>query len=759
MVNELLRITKIASTTRLSDRYLTVQIKDAPDPEQTNTYGKLCALVEIEGSWQSNAQVGQTIINTLSRQYFRGTSQDPLTNFEEALKRVNETLTQASHTGSTDWIGHLHAAIVVVVRNEIHIATTGQVYAVLFRENNVTPMLDEKRDTAIVPGKVFGTLLSGTIEDSDQLLIASSGLAKIASQQEIQHCFSEAKNANDSIHQLGELLRAKRGRWVNALCIDAAGNSTEQEAQTVVLAESTGLQLSWRIARLRSTTQRLLIPISGWLQRTKTSSGSWSSKQLKQLRQDTIPQLQKQSTSITTKLKAWLSSRSAKKNKSNSNIQNTDMAATSNVVSEPLTENLIGKSVYAIRDYNELTQPAPASKPLPAITDYTETKSPKRSISLPNISLKLVRDLLKKIEWRPIFFGLIALILLTILLSNIHVLTTQKQNEQSKQTLLIQLDQLKDSLEKARLARSLNQPEKAAAAIGEVQIGLPPLLASSITDIAKGAKELQEKTQVELDTLTQTNRLNDLKKITHVDSASRLARSQDTLALVDSSGAALTSLHITDAIAKNIPLPSGLHITAMTAYDGKAGIVTLTDQGAFQIDDTGQQLTALTTSKDTWKSGNALTTFFNNLYALDVSGNQIWKYSSTQNGFGKAEGYINDGSKLDGAIDVAVDGQLFVLKKDGGVLKFNKGKNESFTLTAPPMPTNVISDAKQLLTTKDSSYLYLLDGGRILKFDKTGHFQTQYAFNNISSIDSFSIDEPNKTIFIISDGTVYSTSY
>lgn len=761
MSNELVRVTKIASTARLSDRYLTVQIKDASDPEQVATYGQLCAIVEIEGSWQSNSQIGQTIINTLSRQYYRGTAHDPLTNFEEALKKVNETLTHASHTGSTDWIGHLHAAVIVVIRNEIHLATTGHVYAVLFRDAHATPMLDEKRDVPTVPGKIFGTLLSGTIEGNDQLLIASSGLQKIATSEEIQECFSGAQHANEAIQKFGELLRAKRGKWVNALVIDAAGTLVEQGSQTVIVEEGTGLQLASRLAGLRSSAQKFLRPVAGWFHKTSASTKETIHERLipkgkEQLEQTkTWPsKLREQSKPVLTKITTWLNS--FKKNQSLQTDIPTPVAPVSTrTTNEPQIENLIGKSVYAIRDYNELSQSTPILQP-PVVVDYTEQQRPTRNFHVPTISMAGIRSLGSKIDWKPIVFGLIALILLAILLSNIRVITKQKENEQSKQAVQIQLNTLKDRLEEGRLARIFNQPDKAAAALHDVLIGLPPLLNSPVAD---GAKALQEKMQIEVDTLTLTNRLTNLKQIAHVDGASRMIRAGDFLVVSDAGGTKLASVHLNETEAKTLPLAANQHITAITAFDGKVGGAILTDQGAYELDASGQKLTAATTASNTWKAGTALSSFFNNLYALDIAGNQIWKYTSTKTGFSKAEGYITDGTKLDSAIDIVVDGQLFILKKDGAVLKFNKGKADKFTLAAPPAPTDTITNAKQLVTTKDSSYLYLLDGARILRFDKTGKFQNQYAFKDINSIDSFALDEPNKTLFLCSKGIIYSASF
>ena len=772
MINESVRVIKIASSSRLSDRYLTVQIKDAPEIEQESVSGRLFGLVEIEGSWQSNAQIGQTIINAAARQYFRGTETTPLSNFEAALKRVNETLKQATHIGTTEWIGHLHAALIVIIGNEIHLATTGHVYAMLFREDQATPMLEESPEIPVVPNKIFGTLLSGTIEPGDRLLIASTGLTKLLAQAEINQALATANTLTDATTRLSTLLRAKRGRWVNAFLVDATKPTENEHQAETVLLEGNG-KLDWRSgsAQLIISSQRLIQPAWHWLKQTTQNTQqfvknklipqskegientkSWSSKQLEQLQHNTIPKMKEQSQPAWLKLKESLLSLARLKSTPKKPGLEIIAPATAKPTVLPITENLIGRSVYAIRDYSELKEPTP-SEVQPIISSYDQAEVVGTHTTRSKLSLNALKPLLKKFEWRSIVFGLIAVILIIILLTNIRIITRQRQNEQSKQQLTTQLSHLQDRLEEAKLARVFNQPDKATAALQEVLAGLPALLKSSVAD---GASQLQKKAQGELDALTQTTRITTLKKIAHVDGAARFVRSGGLAALTDIHGSLIGTILLSDGSVKPTSLPSNQQTTALSSYDGKDGIVLLTNQpNVFELTTNNLTPSELKTSGN-WKTGTALASFFNNLYVLSVTDNQIWKYTSVQQSFGAAEKFITDGTSMTGAIDLAIDGQVYILKDDGTIIRISRGKADPLTLTPPPAPTNLITKAKQIATTRESSKLYLLDDARILAFDKSGHFQSQYAFADINAIDSFAIDELQKTVFILSGGTLYS---
>lgn len=771
MSNDLLRIVKIASSSRLSDRYVTVQIKNAPEQEQSETQGRFCALIEIEGSWQSNAQLGQTIINTASRQYFRGNNRDVIGNFESALKHVNESLKQATHTGMTDWIGHLHAALIIVVRNEIHIATTGQIYAKLFRDHQATPMIDETpvTETSPMPNKIFGTLLSGTIEPGDQLLVASSGLSRLLTNTEIESLFAETKAPLDASHRLGTLLRAKRGQWINALIIDTTQTDKHaKENETITLDGSGAIDWRSQTAQILFNSRRFLKPASDLWQKALANSKvfvgqqivpkskenlentkTWSANKIEHLKHDTIPNLKAISTPMWQKLQE----------KTTSLFKPKPVEIETQLPPKPkndsLTDNLIGRSIYAIKDYSSLDQKENNDQK-PTITEYQQPieVSTKPKTKLPNFNN--LTKFVVKMEWRPIVFGLIAIILLAILLTNIRVITKQKQTEQSKQQLSIELQQLQDKLEEARLAGIFNQPDKAATALQIVLDGLPELVNS---DLKKEAEQLQVKTLAQLDTLTQTKRITSLNKVTTVKDATRFAFSSDKIALTNIDGTQLTLLQLSDKSLKTIPIPSDQKILSLTAYDKKPGFAILTNQPAvYELGIDKLDLLSLQNNSN-WKTGIAITSFFNNLYILSPNDNQIWKYSLIKSAYGKADGFVSDGTKIENSLNTSIDGQLYILKADGQIIRFNRGKKDDFALTAPPKPTSEISAAKQLMTTPESNLLYLLDGGRILSFDKTGKYQSQYAFNEIDSIDSFMIDENKKTIYLLSKGIFYTASF
>ena len=582
-----------------------------------------------------------------------------------------------------------------------------------------------------------------------------------------------ADSGEELATQLNTLLQTKRGSWINAFVIDAP-TTTPQERATTVTIDSSNVNWKAATAALIARTQRFLKPLNAWFVQTKTTAQTtataqliptskakleqtkaWSTKQFEHITTSVLPSLQQQSRGL------WHKLRSSTQTRTSTPPSDVKTSSTEPVTAEPRTpatpkiENLIGRSVYAIRDYSSIAETPPTEAP--TITEYNQsvTKKPHPVLGLPKLRLPNLTTLGQRVEWRSILFGLLALLLFIILATNIRVITNQRQTEQSKQGLLTQLNTLQDKLEEARLARIFNQPEKAAAALAEVLAGLPALTDSSV---GEGARLLEEKAQGELDELTSTTRLTNLNELATIPNGRKVAQSGNLLISVDSDGT-LTRIDADSGKTRAMAVPGGEQIMALVAYDNQAGIVTLTNRPAtFSLTPGQEELSPIETNGE-WKRGVGLASFFGNLYVLQADEHQIWKYALTQGSYGKAEPFVTDGTKFDNAIDIAIDGQIYILRSDGTVTRFNKGKADSFSLAAPPKPTESIAQPKQLFTTRESSRLYVLDGGRILAFDKSGAFQAQYAFKNIDTIQGFTLDEGKKVFTILTDTKLYAAQF
>ena len=143
------------------------------------------------------------------------------------------------------------------------------------------------------------------------------------------------------------------------------------------------------------------------------------------------------------------------------------------------------------------------------------------------------------------------------------------------------------------------------------------------------------------------------------------------------------------------------------------------------------------------------------MYSLDAVANQILRHDNIKNGFGLGKDWLQDTNQnIRDGVDLAIDGDLFVLKTDGQIFKFTKGVSQNFSVqTVDP----ALDSGNDIWTYTDSANLYVLDAKnkRLITFDKTGKFIRQITANEFASPVSAAIDETSGDAYILDSGKVY----
>ncbi|MFA7682315.1 MAG: hypothetical protein WCX61_04785 [Candidatus Peribacteraceae bacterium] len=119
----------------------------------------------------------------------------------------------------------------------------------------------------------------------------------------------------------------------------------------------------------------------------------------------------------------------------------------------------------------------------------------------------------------------------------------------------------------------------------------------------------------------------------------------------------------------------------------------------------GQTTTMKTEDPAGWINGNAIETYLRFLYVLSPENNQIYKYERLSNRYAPPAEYNVDGD-ITGGKDMAIDGNVFVLKEGGEVVKLFRGEAKPFTIRH--MPEGALSNATKIFKAAEGN-LYFLD--------------------------------------------------
>jgi hypothetical protein len=184
-------------------------------------------------------------------------------------------------------------------------------------------------------------------------------------------------------------------------------------------------------------------------------------------------------------------------------------------------------------------------------------------------------------------------------------------------------------------------------------------------------------------------------------------------------------------------------------------LYSITANSVFSFDKEGGSKKEIVKNNSDWQTAGGLSNYFGNVYVLDKKQNQILKYVSLDTGLTKTNYFgadiIPDFSK---AVSMAIDSSVYVLSSDGTIAKFTKGKADTFSINGLSKP---LSNPTAIVTNGDDANVYVLDNGnsRIVVFDKSGNYKTEYGAPIIKNAKDFEVLESDKIAYILSGEKLY----
>src|SRR3990167_10570059 len=100
-------------------------------------FGELFVVVQIDHATRTSPQVTDAIATIVQHEYYRGNPSESAKNFEDALHKTNEILSDLAARGEIHWIGKLHGVVGVFQKDSIHVSATGRAKAFLVRDGEI----------------------------------------------------------------------------------------------------------------------------------------------------------------------------------------------------------------------------------------------------------------------------------------------------------------------------------------------------------------------------------------------------------------------------------------------------------------------------------------------------------------------------------------------------------------------------------------------------------------------------------------------
>lgn len=223
---------------------------------------------------------------------------------------------------------------------------------------------------------------------------------------------------------------------------------------------------------------------------------------------------------------------------------------------------------------------------------------------------------------------------------------------------------------------------------------------------------------------------------------------------------------------RGVPVGDLVDITWMEAGGARtlSTFVALERTGTLLAYDPQQGLDPLPVAdSDTWLKPQAIGGYYGNFYVLDPLLSRILRYEPQDNAYTTSPGdYLVPETDVDltGAVDMAIDGNIYVLFADGHIVKLYEGQPKPFTMSGLPgamsSPTTItVSGAQE---PDAYGHIYVTDTGneRIIQFDKEGNYVRQFRArpdeNYFKDLRAVYVDEDHGRMFVLSGRTLWLTN-
>lgn len=223
-------------------------------------------------------------------------------------------------------------------------------------------------------------------------------------------------------------------------------------------------------------------------------------------------------------------------------------------------------------------------------------------------------------------------------------------------------------------------------------------------------------------------------------------------------------------VIENITVDDLLGMTWMPTGGNRqtSDLMILSSTGLLEYNPNWGTTTAALAGGDSLALPAAVDSYFGNFYLLDPQANVLLRYLPTLDGYSAPpESYFSTDLPVDlsQAVDLAIDGSIYVLFKEGHISQYLGGQPDlDFKVTGLDIP---LSNPVSIFTAPDEEvqYLYVADAGnqRVVQLNKDGSFVRQFkprtgesvSFANLQDIF---VDEIGGRMYILDSNNLYLTN-
>lgn len=361
--------------------------------------------------------------------------------------------------------------------------------------------------------------------------------------------------------------------------------------------------------------------------------------------------------------------------------------------------------------------------------------------------------------------GIAILVILVLVVTSSFVIRSKRIQAQQKSEFETITAQIDDNILKAESALIHKADGRANIHLQEVRDLLEQLNNYPDLNPTEIQNTYTQKIADISDTINQVRKISNPQKL--IDLSSELANVsinglgifEDKLYLYSNSNPYLAITNITDQTVTLVDSPeNSINVKDINVFErnNNQPLLLTENNSLYQLNRSSNELSEINISFD-HDDIIDFKTFNSSLYTLNPDQNQIFKHTQVStNNFGRAKRWIqSDSVDLSGAIDMVINGSIYVLLQNGQLLHFLSGREQSFNLETTIQPA--VENVSQLAYSTQQELFYVLESAknRVLVYNTDGQFMYQYVFENMNGISDIIYDDTNNQLLLLHEKQVY----
>lgn len=241
----------------------------------------------------------------------------------------------------------------------------------------------------------------------------------------------------------------------------------------------------------------------------------------------------------------------------------------------------------------------------------------------------------------------------------------------------------------------------------------------------------------------------DLSLVKEGFKTNNLSISQSNALLLDNEAKTLVLVDLKDKKNQILAGKEKLGDASLASLNGDFAFV-FSDKGVVRVDIKSLTTQIVTKPDEKWGEIRDIVGFASNVYLLDTTGNQIWKYVPTESGYSDKFTYLTEDTKADftQASSMQIDASIWVLKADT-IEKFTRGAKDHYA-----MPE--VGQIKSFVVSERGDHVYILSDDKLTVTDKTGKKVKEYTDDSLKFTEDLLIDEDDKILYLLQSNNLYT---